>query len=77
MSGRSESLSHRRKGPQRSLQSVLWLPIAFDFERFSPRETGNCMRLQTAVKLWSCCATKMFRCSSASATTPTAIGKTF
>ena len=64
-------------GPHGLLQSVLCPPIAFDFERSSPRETGNCMRLQTAVKLWCCCATEVFRCCSASVTKPTATGKTF
>jgi len=62
MSGRSEKSVHRRREPQRFLQSVLCPPIAFDFERSSPRETGNCMRLRTAVKLWRYCAAKMFRC---------------
>jgi len=42
-----------RSGPW---QSVLCPLIGLDFERFSPRETGNCMRLPIAVELWPCCA---------------------
>jgi hypothetical protein len=34
--------------------------MVFDFKRLSPREAGNCMRPQTAVKLWRCPATKVF-----------------
>jgi len=60
MSGRSEESILIAGGSAVAL-AVSPLPlIGLDFERSSPRETGNCMSFRLLVELWRCCATKVF-----------------